>query len=897
MQRTRWDVVGGGTFERNSTAIQHTGAGPVTAAIDGRRTRRVLSVSASDGVVRTAELPGGATHFAGPQCIAGGYLYARDEADVSKLYRSLDGDNWTAVAPTGLPGGATFGRLFATASGRLVAWIAVNAAYAVYYSDDGAAWTAADLVGGAWSGYPEAWNFHQAPHGTLVASTYNNSGTPLTGCTWTEATRTLTKAGGFPQYAALTGKRVAVTGGTGAAVGEYEIESATLNALVLKTSIGAGANGQSDIACDAGLNQIWRSADDGATWTLVQEFEAGYLTHIHAGAYHVATGQWIVNTGDNIGTTLMKHYDLISRDDGVTWEDWRTGLPVIDVSGCAWNEAAKTLTKAGAFDPEWEGLYAKVLGGTGLTAAGSYHLIATATADTLTLATSIGAGADGQSNIRLGMGTIAFTRQNTRFVEYGHPRKLLLATDGFNHVGYADLVSYECGTVLDIQESQVGDPFWFELFRFRGLWYATSYDNAPSGQRHAIIAVSPDLEHWAVYHRFTETTVSTARRYAGYLNGKLHFEAYDNDVRKHFVISPAQAALVDAVELHPAGVNALPADLARCEAATATWYAGDAAGAAFELDPAAEHRYAGASSYRAHGKLAPMAVCVLSTGLQTVTAGQAYVAMAVVRGRSKRAGIYITGGTEKVFALRDGEWTLIWAPAVTVAGTSVRIALRFEAFDPYRDDGLDVHIGALGLYQLPGAVGEWTPGAATQPADALSFAVTPGSDWTHVFTARLLPASLEMAGTGNPVQYLASYAADADDYAAVYFDPADGKWHLATVDGGGAPTAAATATARWLHRGALVRVAVRYAAGRLRLTVADGLAAEHTDAVAKAGTLLHGAEIAIRHADPAGANGISCWLGDSQWFDFALSDANLAALLARPSWNDGRAWRTGGALW
>lgn len=71
----------------------------------------------------------------------------------------------------------------------------------------------------------------------------------ITAATWTEATRTLTKTGLFAEYAFAAGDRVYISGGTGATAGTYLVESRTsANAIVLQTSIGAAANGQTDIA-------------------------------------------------------------------------------------------------------------------------------------------------------------------------------------------------------------------------------------------------------------------------------------------------------------------------------------------------------------------------------------------------------------------------------------------------------------------------------------------------------------------------------------------------------------------------------------------------------------------------------------------------------------------------
>lgn len=79
----------------------------------------------------------------------------------------------------------------------------------------------------------------------------------LTGATWTNGTLTLTKVGAFATYvfyaaSATTGypgDKVLITSGTGATVGLYTVASRTSDdAIVLTATIGAGADGQTNIA-------------------------------------------------------------------------------------------------------------------------------------------------------------------------------------------------------------------------------------------------------------------------------------------------------------------------------------------------------------------------------------------------------------------------------------------------------------------------------------------------------------------------------------------------------------------------------------------------------------------------------------------------------------------------
>jgi len=72
----------------------------------------------------------------------------------------------------------------------------------------------------------------------------------LTGCTWTEVTKTLTKVGAFTAalYTLVPGDTFRCTGGTGASIGSYTVASVTDDdSVVLETSIGSAADGLTDI--------------------------------------------------------------------------------------------------------------------------------------------------------------------------------------------------------------------------------------------------------------------------------------------------------------------------------------------------------------------------------------------------------------------------------------------------------------------------------------------------------------------------------------------------------------------------------------------------------------------------------------------------------------------------
>lgn len=76
----------------------------------------------------------------------------------------------------------------------------------------------------------------------------------VSGGTWTESSKTLTKTGAFTNYTLVAGDVIAVTGGTGATAGSYAVATRVSNdAITLSTSIGSGADGQTNIAANISI--------------------------------------------------------------------------------------------------------------------------------------------------------------------------------------------------------------------------------------------------------------------------------------------------------------------------------------------------------------------------------------------------------------------------------------------------------------------------------------------------------------------------------------------------------------------------------------------------------------------------------------------------------------------
>ena len=147
-----------------------------------------------------------------------------------------------------------------------------------------------------------------------------------TGATYTESTKTITKTSGFATTIPA-GSVAYVTSGTGATVGEYQVASATADTVVLTTSIGSAADGQTDIAVTVvavshdGLasesfhsvaTREWRYADSGGDLAKLQWVDdtdmAAWRARIQNGA---DTGRPRYFTFETNGTTKAWRFSCI----------------------------------------------------------------------------------------------------------------------------------------------------------------------------------------------------------------------------------------------------------------------------------------------------------------------------------------------------------------------------------------------------------------------------------------------------------------------------------------------------------------------------------------------------------------------------------------------------------
>jgi hypothetical protein len=146
----------------------------------------------------------------------------------------------------------------------------------------------------------------------------------LTGATWTEATKTLTKAGAFTDYTWLEGDTLDDVSGTGATDGTYEVASRVdANSITLATSIGAAANGQTDIAATLPNDQVALPSDFD-----IQRITAWGVVGGLAGALSLSSGQDLLDLRWTRGRWTCSFWGLLNHVRSLA--DGRT-IPRLDI--------------------------------------------------------------------------------------------------------------------------------------------------------------------------------------------------------------------------------------------------------------------------------------------------------------------------------------------------------------------------------------------------------------------------------------------------------------------------------------------------------------------------------------------------------------------------------------
>lgn len=204
---------------------------------------------------------------------------------------------------------------------------------------------------------------------TYLPVAARKTGFNISGASWNPATFQLTKAGAFAGYSFVAGDTATILSGTGLTKGPYLVNDKLNNDTIrLTTSPGAAT---SDVSANVGM-------------------------YMPVNNITATTGVWEV-----YGPTQedMPEYNPITglAINPITYPQYPQP---VGLANATWTEGTKYLTKTGAFtNYTWaSGDKCDITSGTGAT-PGTYNVVGKVDNNTIELQTSIGAGADGQTNI------------------------------------------------------------------------------------------------------------------------------------------------------------------------------------------------------------------------------------------------------------------------------------------------------------------------------------------------------------------------------------------------------------------------------------------------------------------------------------------------------------------
>lgn len=313
---------------------------------------------------------------------------------------------------------------------------------------------------------------------------------------------------------------------------------------------------------------LWRSDDNGATWSSQFALRAGQITHFHAVFWHPGTAKWIASTGDP-AAPAHREYLFVSEDDGVSWDNYDYFEPFdFHIETGAYTTL---IADSGPFTTDH--LYRLIyLSGPNIT-AGFYRINAWASTTTITL--------DAAPCSQAVTGSAKFLKctpggQDTRYRDYGHPTRVLVGSDWYHKIYWLDLVDWSMDSFVDDDRGLVTSPYTsvFEVFKHDDLWYATTHSQiATAGAYDGLsvaVWVSPDLAHWQLYHRVPfSARIEGLLPFIGEVDGLLHFgcRGYTSGASGwdwgHYTLTPARVSTITGTVLTPSKRNLLPLGIAR----------------------------------------------------------------------------------------------------------------------------------------------------------------------------------------------------------------------------------------------------------------------------------------------------------------------------------------------
>ncbi len=464
-------------------------------------------------------------------------------------------------------------------------------------------------------------------------------------------------------------------------------------------------------------------------------------------------------------------------------------------------------------------------------------------------------------------------------LDYGHPTRLLFGSDTVWQMGRVD-VSDEpsaktVSSVITNWEHAIQRDYCCQIIDHEGLYYASSWTTQPT-PRNVVLSVSPDLDNWSVYHRFTGEE-SGVYGCAGEAAGQLHLKICIPNRSEHFVISPARLALQNGIVVAPRTTNLFTPAAAAADSLDGWINASSEvppdSGQQGLLECVSNPAHYGDSSI--HYVRSDGGYMQLLTPPFPFEIGKTYQARFWVRGRGGPACVAWTRNSVVAseslwFGLPQDEWRqMVTTPIMAIEGTEdLRVRIRLFSTN---DNSCESYLDSLQIEEAP--ITHWHPGEATRATTHLDARVSVRGSWTNVFAIQPDDMSTYLSQAGE--LHLKTYWLGPQDYMELFFDPQGARFKLLPTIAGETSAPLVTQPQHFQSQ-AQINFAVRCGADSLSLSIANGQPTESVTAAYEGA--LHSGSLQIRCYDEQ-RPGLPHTLFNDVMFDEALFGEQLLAAM------------------
>jgi hypothetical protein len=417
--------------------------------------------------------------------------------------------------------------------------------------------------------------------------------------------------------------------------------------------------------------------------------------------------------------------------------------------------------------------------------------------------------------------------QITRYLDYGHPTRILCSSDEYGMIHWLDLNDWSYEQLITNWDNAVNSAksyLSYLIFKHGDVYYACQWDARASGYRNAVISVSTDLMHWVVYHRISDNLLSGAITFGGYKGGKLHLSISNvgQTVYKHLVISPAKVVMKKGMILCPPVTN-IASDLTSSSSESLNgWNSQGTAPDIWEVTSA--EKLHGNKSFHAK-KIMPGGYLSVARTFPTEV-GRWYAARVYLKTDCSYFNLRIGSQSttdQATFFGGMNTWreyvSNIWQATSTSTMVSIPVFCRED------NNVAEIYLDCLQFMEVPSS--RWQVGGIPRAKEQCDYNVKLNNKWTHIFTV-IPEVSSTRYSVLNDALNIRTYLFDDSNYVSIYWNPQESRFCLMPVGNGAGATITSDATEFTMEE--MIRIIVRRDGAFLYLSVGNGQNVEHLPA-------------------------------------------------------------------